>query len=280
MWSLPDGDGALRRAGQAADDDGHDARGDPPDRPRSRSPSIERQMLVIAKKLGFSDLKSVQRRRSRRTRSSTPIARGDPATLPQVHRPDERRSCRSSSAGCRRRRSRSTPVEAFREKEASGAQYNQGAKDGSRPGRVMVNTSEPEKRARRSRWSRPRTTRACPGHHLQISIAQELESCRRSASRRNYSAYVEGWALYSERLGKEVGFYQDPYSDYGRLQDEMLRAIRLVVDTGFHCEEVDARPGRAVLPRPLGDRRGRGAERDRPLHRRGPARRSATRSAS
>jgi len=85
-----------------------------------------------------------------------------------------------------------------------------------------------------------------PGHHLQCCVAQEeyLPSFKRFVDDRKYSlapqrfqlqsAYVEGWALYAERLGKEVGYYQDPYSYYGHLQDDMLRAIRLVVDTGFH----------------------------------------------
>jgi uncharacterized protein (DUF885 family) len=73
-----------------------------------------------------------------------------------------------------------------------------------------------------------------PGHHLQIALAQELPELPSIRQHEFYPAYTEGWGLYAERLGKEVGFFQDPYSDFGRLQDDMLRAIRLVVDTGFH----------------------------------------------
>jgi uncharacterized protein (DUF885 family) len=73
-----------------------------------------------------------------------------------------------------------------------------------------------------------------PGHHLQISIAQTLPGLPPFRQQAGYTGYIEGWALYSESLGKDVGFYQDPYSDYGRLSDEMLRAIRLVLDTGVH----------------------------------------------
>jgi len=127
-------------------------------------------------------------------------------------------------------------VEKFREKEASGAQYNQGAKDGSRPGRILVNTSDPESRKTISMESTA-YHEGVPGHHLQISIAQELEDLPPVRQQSFYTAFVEGWALYSERLGKDIGFYKDPYNDYGRLQDEMLRAIRLVVDTGFHARK-------------------------------------------
>jgi uncharacterized protein (DUF885 family) len=126
-------------------------------------------------------------------------------------------------------------VEAFREKEASGAQYNQGAKDGSRPGRVLVNTYEPTKRLTIDMESTA-YHEGVPGHHMQITIQQELGDLPPFRQQGGYGAFVEGWALYSERLGKEVGFYQDPYNDYGRLQDEMLRAIRLVVDTGLHAK--------------------------------------------
>jgi uncharacterized protein (DUF885 family) len=128
------------------------------------------------------------------------------------------------------------PVEEFREKEASGAQYNQGTPDGSRPGHVMVNTSDPESR-KTIQVESTAYHEGVPGHHLQISIAQELEGLPPVRQQSFYTAFVEGWALYSERLGKEIGFYSDPYSNFGRLQDEMLRAIRLVVDTGLHAKK-------------------------------------------
>jgi uncharacterized protein (DUF885 family) len=125
------------------------------------------------------------------------------------------------------------PVEEFREKEASDAAYMDGAPDGSRPGHIMVNTGD---FAKRTVLDIETTAyhEGVPGHHMQISIAQELPELPLFRQHEEYTAYTEGWALYSERLGKEVGFYQDPYSYYGHLQDDMLRAIRLVVDTGFH----------------------------------------------
>jgi uncharacterized protein (DUF885 family) len=126
------------------------------------------------------------------------------------------------------------PIEEFREKEAS-THYVQGTPDGSRKGHVMVNTGDFEKRTTLD----VETTayhEGVPGHHLQIAIAQELPELPPYRQQENYTAYTEGWALYAERLGKEEGFFQDPYSYYGHLQDDMLRAIRLVVDTGFHSK--------------------------------------------
>ena len=125
------------------------------------------------------------------------------------------------------------PVEEFREQTAASASYVQGTPDGSRPGHVMVNTGDFEKR---NLWDIETTAyhEGVPGHHMQIAIAQELPNLPPFRQEEYYTAYTEGWALYSERLGKELGFFQDPYSYYGHLGDDMLRAIRLVVDTGLH----------------------------------------------
>lgn len=128
------------------------------------------------------------------------------------------------------------PMEAFREKNAAAADYNEGSPDGSRPGRINVNTSDPTERKTITMESTA-YHEGVPGHHMQISIAQELTDLPNFRRQGGYTAFVEGWALYSEKLGKEVGFYQDPYNDFGRLNDEMLRAIRLVVDTGLHSKK-------------------------------------------
>ncbi len=128
------------------------------------------------------------------------------------------------------------PVETFREKGAAAAEYEEGTPDGSRPGHVKVNTGD---FAHRTMLSVESTAyhESVPGHHLQISIAQEVEELPKFRQHYFVTSFVEGWALYAERLGEEVGGYQDPYSYFGHLQDEMLRAIRLVVDTGLHSKK-------------------------------------------
>ena len=128
------------------------------------------------------------------------------------------------------------PMETFRSADAVPADYSSGAGDGSRPGRINVNEYAPERRLLLN-VEAIAYHEGVPGHHLQISIAQELAGLppfRRFVL--DFNAYTEGWAFYSERLGKEVGFYQDPNSDYGRLQNEMWRAVRWVVDTGVHSK--------------------------------------------
>lgn len=123
--------------------------------------------------------------------------------------------------------------EEYREKEASAAEYHQGTPDGSRAGQVFINTGD---FANRTTLTIESTAyhEAIPGHHMQISIAQTLPALPPFRQQAGYTAYIEGWALYAERLGKDIGFYKDPLSDYGRLSDELLRADRLVLDTGVH----------------------------------------------
>lgn len=126
-------------------------------------------------------------------------------------------------------------VESFREQDGAPQHYMPGTPDGSRPGVYYAHLSDMS--------SMPKTTmeavayhEGSPGHHMQISIAQELESVPQFRTQERSTVYVEGWALYSEKLAKEMGGYEDPYSNFGRLVTEMWRAIRLVVDTGLHAK--------------------------------------------
>ncbi|TBR40227.1 MULTISPECIES: DUF885 domain-containing protein [Dyella] len=125
------------------------------------------------------------------------------------------------------------PVETYREDESPAAEYHQGTPDGSRPGQVFINTGDVEHRTILTIESTA-YHEGIPGHHMQISIAQTLPNLPTFRQQASYNAYQEGWALYAERLGKDIGFYRDPLSDYGRLCDELLRANRLVLDTGVH----------------------------------------------
>ena len=126
-----------------------------------------------------------------------------------------------------------TAFEPYEEASAPGADYQTGTPDGSRPGRIRVNTGDFAHRALTTIESTA-YHEGVPGHHLQLSMAQEMPGLPPFRQHLSYTAFVEGWALYAEQLGKDVGFYKDPYSDYGRLESDMLRAIRLVVDTGVH----------------------------------------------
>jgi len=117
--------------------------------------------------------------------------------------------------------------------KAAATHYVQGTPDGKRPGRVVVAVSNPTKRSLIDDEA-VAYHEGVPGHHMQISIAQTLQGLPKFRLHGFYPAYAEGWALYSEELGKEIGFYKDPVSDYGRLNSEMLREVRLVVDTGIH----------------------------------------------
>jgi uncharacterized protein (DUF885 family) len=196
---------------------------------------IETEMLAIANKMGFSDLKSfnaaIEKNQDLRPKSREEIIAIYKKYEDQMYEQLPKLFGRLPKA-----KLEVVPIEAFREKAAAGADYQQGAPDGSRPGRINVNTYDATNRKTISMESTA-YHEGVPGHHMQISIAQELPDLPTFRQQGGYTAYVEGWALYSEKLGKEVGFYQNPYNDYGRLQDEMLRAVRLVVDTGLHSKK-------------------------------------------
>ncbi|MFD0860871.1 DUF885 domain-containing protein [Sungkyunkwania multivorans] len=127
-------------------------------------------------------------------------------------------------------------VEAFREKSAGKAFYQQPAIDGSRPGTYYANMYDimamPIYQMEALAYHE-----GIPGHHMQIAIAQELENIPMFRKLGGYTAYIEGWGLYAEYIPKEMGFYSDPYSDFGRLAMELWRACRLVVDTGIHAKK-------------------------------------------
>ena len=195
----------------------------------------EAAMLAIAEKLGFKDLPSFEA--SLKTNPQLHPASGQAlleaykgylgpmeAKLPQLfgHLPKAKFEV--------------APVPAYMAKTAPPAYYEPGSADGSRPGRLRIDTYAA---AQRNLYDVEAIAyhEGIPGHHLQISLAQEMQGL--PAFRRylgDYASYTEGWALYAEQLGKDVGFYQDPYSDYGRLESDMWRAIRLVVDTGVHSQ--------------------------------------------
>ncbi len=147
-------------------------------------------------------------------------------------------------------------VEPFREKSAGKAFYQQPSMDGSRPGIFYANLYQ--------MGDMPTYQMAAlvyhegiPGHHMQIAIAQELQGLPRFRKFGRYTAYTEGWGLYSEVLPKEIGLYQDPYSDFGRLSLELWRACRLVVDTGIHAKQWTREEGidyyMENTPNPKGD---------------------------
>ncbi|GIU08263.1 MULTISPECIES: DUF885 family protein [unclassified Shewanella] len=127
------------------------------------------------------------------------------------------------------------PVESFREQSAAGASYDAPAVDGSRPGVFYINTYNLKAQPK---WGMTTLSlhEAAPGHHFQIAIKQELTGVPEFQRFGGYTAFEEGWGLYAEYLGIEMGLFNDPYQYFGKLSDEMLRAMRLVVDTGLHAK--------------------------------------------
>jgi uncharacterized protein (DUF885 family) len=194
----------------------------------------EAAMLAIAQKLGFPDLKSF---------------RASLKANPKLH-PASADALLDAYRGYLKPMQAKLPelfgtlpkapfevvaVPAYAEKTSAPAYYQGGTPDGSRPGRLFIDTYNATERNLYA-VEAIAYHEGIPGHHLQISIAHELTGLPEFRKYGHYTAYIEGWGLYAERLGKDVGFYQDPYSDYGRLEADIWRAVRLVVDTGVHSE--------------------------------------------
>jgi uncharacterized protein (DUF885 family) len=233
VWSLPDGDAYYAfRVKQSTTTDltpaqilkiGEDE--------VSRD---EADMLVIAKKLGYADVAALRAAISANPKLH-PTSRD---ALLDLYRADiDKMRPKLPELFGRLPKAPLTveAVPAFMEKDQAPAYYEQGTPDGSRPGTVFVNTYDFEHRSLANIES-VAYHEGLPGHHLQISIAQELTGLPQFRKYLHYTAYTEGWGLYAEHLGKDIGFYQDPYSDFGRLEADVFRGVRLVVDTGVHSE--------------------------------------------
>lgn len=194
----------------------------------------EADMLLIAQKLGYQDLKSFRAA----LKSNPKLKATSRDSLLDAYRGylgPMRAKLPSLFGRLPKAAFEVVPVPDYLEKTSAPAYYEGGAPDGSRPGRLFIDTYNATDRNLYAVESIA-YHEGLPGHHLQVSIAQELTEVPEFRKFDGFTAYQEGWGLYSERLGKDVGFYQDPYSDYGRLEADIWRAIRLVVDTGVHSK--------------------------------------------
>jgi uncharacterized protein (DUF885 family) len=196
--------------------------------------AIEAEMLTIAQRLGHQDIASLNQH-IKSDRKFYATSGQQVLDLYQGYVNGMERELPKLFGRLPKNKLEVIPMEAAREKDATPADYTDGAADGSRPGHINVNEYDPKHRLTLN-IEAIAYHEGIPGHHLQISIAQELRNLPEFRRYGGYTAFVEGWALYSEQLGKEVGKYQDPYNNYGRLENEMWRAIRLVVDTGVHSK--------------------------------------------
>jgi uncharacterized protein (DUF885 family) len=194
----------------------------------------EAEMLAIAQKLGFKDLASFCA--SLKTNPTLKAASVDAllAAYARFVKPMQAR-LPDLFGTLPKAPLEVVPMPDYMAASAPPAYYVAGTPDGSVPGKLWVDTFNATDRNLYS-VEAIAYHEGVPGHHLQISIAHELTGLPEFRKFDAYTAYTEGWALYAEHLGKDAGFYQDPYSDYGRLEADMWRAIRLVVDTGVHSE--------------------------------------------
>jgi uncharacterized protein (DUF885 family) len=194
----------------------------------------EAEMLAIIKKMGFADIKSFSAALKANPKEH-PASKGTLMEAYRIHLAEMKPRLPELFGRLPKASLEVVAIPGYAEKDQAAAYYEPGTPDGSRPGRVNVNTYNFAERSLAA-VENVAYHEGVPGHHLQTAIAQELTGVPEFRKQSYYTAYTEGWALYSERLGKEIGFYTDPYSDYGRLEGDMWRAIRLVVDTGVHSK--------------------------------------------
>ena len=231
VWALPDGDARYRYAIRRMTTTDLS-----PDQiyeiGMKQLKETEAEMLAVAKQFGFDDLASFnQHIKDDRKLYATSGQQVLDLYAKYVH--DMEPELPKLFGRLPKAKLVAIPMETARAKNGVPADYTTGTPDGSRPGHINVNEWEPEHRLLLN-VEAIAYHEGIPGHHLQLSLAQELPDLPNFRKHGGYTAFVEGWALYSERLGKEVGRYQDPYSEYGRLENEMWRDIRLVIDTGVH----------------------------------------------
>ncbi len=233
VWALPDGDARYRYAirrmttTDMTPDQIHEIG-------MQQLHETESEMLAVAHKFGYKDLASFNQhvKEDRKLYATTgqqvldlyaKYARDMEPELPRLF------------GRLPQAKLVAVPMEPSRSPSGTPADYSPGTPDGSRPGHINVNEYDPTHRLLLN-VEAIAYHEGVPGHHLQISLAQEMPELPEFRQHAGYTAYVEGWAFYAERLGKDVGGYQDPYSEYGRLENEMWRDIRLVVDTGVHAK--------------------------------------------
>jgi uncharacterized protein (DUF885 family) len=234
VWSLPDGAAryaaAVRRATTT--------RWTPEDLHQlglAQVEELERQVAAIARKVGLADAKTL-----------TDAIDKDPKLRPRSPEDvlDRYRKFTVGMAGAltslfSRRPRAGLTVAASDPRSSSGApaaQYRPGSSDGSRLARIVVNPASPTHRT----TVFIETTayhEGVPGHHIQVGLVQEIRGMPQIRKQTGFATFSEGWAIYAERLGKDIGFFADPYSDYGRVREELLRSSRLVADTGLHVKK-------------------------------------------
>ncbi len=233
IWALPEGEARYRQAMReqttldVAPNELHDLG-------LKQVAEIDARMLKIAQSQGFADVKSFNAH-ILQDQSHYGVSGEQILALYQKYADQMRAKLPEYFGRLPKNKLVVTPMEAYRAEHGVPADYSVGAGDGSRPGHINVNEYDPTHRLLLN-VEAIAYHEGIPGHHLQFSIAQELPDVPPFRKFNAYNSYSEGWALYAETLAHEMGFYQDPYSEYGRLQNLMWRSIRLVVDTGVHSQ--------------------------------------------